>query len=477
MAGRSSEPLAPAWEALKAQLHGRALRYALSRFISFCSARQIAPDQVDAAVFDHFRRALETESFVKGPRQVYRTTCIFWNRVSKSIPEWPDLIIAVPSASRRYAIGWHELPASFRTDVEAYLNRLGNQDPFADDYATSARPSTVGHRRRQVRLIATAIVRSGRPADSLTDLAALVTTENAKLALRFFFDRAGGRKTTANHEMARLLVAIARHWVTAPNDQVEKLAELSGRLRAEQQGMTDKNRARLRQFDDPGNVNALLTLPARVIREVRRSDQHGHRDAVRVMRALAVELLIVAPIRIRNLTSLEIERHLVRTRLGPEPAVHLVLPGEEVKNGEPYELPLPRQTVDLLDLYLHRYRPRLVIGSCPWLFPNQHGEMRKPPNFGAQIGKFIRAETGIKMNVHLFRHLSVKLHLEAHPEDLETARRLLGHRSLNTTLKAYANLSSRSAFRRYDETISSLRDHSLLPSPKMGRLAAAETRR
>jgi integrase len=81
------------------------------------------------------------------------------------------------------------------------------------------------------------------------------------------------------------------------------------------------------------------------------------------------------------------------------------------------------------------------------------------------------------MNVHLFRHLSVKLHLEAHPEDLETARRLLGHRSLNTTLKAYANLSSRSAFRRYDETISSLRDHSLLPSPKMGRLAAAETRR
>jgi len=40
--GRATEPLTADWENLKSKLEGRAARYALSRFMSFCSARQIA---------------------------------------------------------------------------------------------------------------------------------------------------------------------------------------------------------------------------------------------------------------------------------------------------------------------------------------------------------------------------------------------------------------------------------------------------
>jgi hypothetical protein len=50
---------------------------------------------------------------------------------------------------------------------------------------------------------------------------------------------------------------------------------------------------------------------------------------------------------------------------------------------------------------------------------------------------------------------------EAHPGDLDTVRRLLGHKSINTTLRAYANLSTKLAFQRYDETIANLRAESL----------------
>ena len=71
------------------------------------------------------------------------------------------------------------------------------------------------------------------------------------------------------------------------------------------------------------------------------------------------------------------------------------------------------------------------------------------------------------MNVHLFRHVAAKLHLDAHPEDIETARRVLGHRSMTTTLKAYAETKTAAAFRRYDGMIATLRERSQMPATSL----------
>jgi len=60
------------------------------------------------------------------------------------------------------------------------------------------------------------------------------------------------------------------------------------------------------------------------------------------------------------------------------------------------------------------------------------------------------------MNVHLFRHAASKFHLQVHPEDVESVRRLLGHKSLSTTIRAYTELKAASAFRRYDDLIEGL---------------------
>jgi integrase len=241
-------------------------------------------------------------------------------------------------------------------------------------------------------------------------------------------------------------------------------------LAIKKQGMTDKNRARLRQFDDAANVEALLTLPYRVLREVERADMGRRRDALRVMAALAVELLIVAPVRVKNLTSLEIDRHIVRTRLGADATVHLVIPAHEVKNDQPCEMVLPPETVELLDLYLSTYRPRLSDVPSPWLFPNDEGGRRVISRFSTGIKEFLRDETGIEMNVHLFRHLAMKLHFAAHPEDLESGRRVLGHKDPATTLRFYTELKSPAAFERYDATIAGLRQAALarlgVSSPK-----------
>ncbi len=132
-----------------------------------------------------------------------------WNRAAATVAGWPRVHAAVPADNRRYALPWTDFPDSFRADADAFLHRLGNQDPFADDYAVSVRPSTARMRRKQILQIATALVRAGAPASSVTGLATLVDLRHAKQVLRFFLDRAGGKPTKYLHQQALLLKTIA----------------------------------------------------------------------------------------------------------------------------------------------------------------------------------------------------------------------------------------------------------------------------
>jgi integrase len=52
-----------------------------------------------------------------------------------------------------------------------------------------------------------------------------------------------------------------------------------------------------------------------------------------------------------------------------------------------------------------------------------------------------------------FRHLSAKVLLDAQPGNFETVRRLLGHKSLSTTVGAYAGIDSRRAARHQQRLI------------------------
>ena len=68
-----------------------------------------------------------------------------------------------------------------------------------------------------------------------------------------------------------------------------------------------------------------------------------------------------------------------------------------------------------------------------------------------QLCGAVRKHTGIVVNPHIYRHIAAFFYLEAHPEDYETVRRLLGHKSINTTITFYAGFERHSAVRRYNE--------------------------
>ena len=78
---------------------------------------------------------------------------------------------------------------------------------------------------------------------------------------------------------------------------------------------------------------------------------------------------------------------LMLTRTGE--ILHLVVPGENVKNGVAIEAELTAETVGLLDLYLERCRPLLLDRTSSWLFPGQGGKAKSPLTLASQIKKFV----------------------------------------------------------------------------------------
>ena len=76
--------------------------------------------------------------------------------------------------------------------------------------------------------------------------------------------------------------------------------------------------------------------------------------------ALALAILLICPIRVKNLAALNLERHVRRSRPGGG-KVHLVIPAHEVKNRADLEFELSPDVVAILDRYIEaRFRPRLL---------------------------------------------------------------------------------------------------------------------
>ena len=89
------------------------------------------------------------------------------------------------------------------------------------------------------------------PVDQLTSLASLVEPETFRALLRHRW-REDGRKLSAyTHGVAVTLIAIASEWVKAPADVIATLKALRSKLGTLPSGLTEKNKALLRKFDDP----------------------------------------------------------------------------------------------------------------------------------------------------------------------------------------------------------------------------------
>jgi integrase len=455
--GHYMAPYTPEWQRLWSMLPANtALAVQLSRLFHYGSANGIRPADVNDDVLRQYHAALKDESLIANHYEAYRGAAKSWNNALAQIPGWPGGPVNVPSKRPEpFSLPWAAFPSSLSTQVEAHLASLAGVD-LDSDFSRPMRPATIEKRRKQLLWFASAAVHSGTPAPQLDRLEVLLMPEMAKRVLEYLLTRRGGQTFTALDNLAQFLPALARR-IGMPIEMVGALKRYKQRLRLERHGLAERHRPTLRRFDDPATVKALVTLPQRIRSEVERAKRKGIREAKLMQTAVAIEILLVAPVRISNLASIEISRHLVVVQAAPR-CLHLRFPASEVKNAMELEFPLPPETMDLINLYLREYRHLLADEPGDFLFPGKHGGHKVNHALSHQINLTVHKHTSLQMPAHRFRHAVGKIFLDRHPGQYEVVRQLLGHKNIKTTIEFYAGAETAAAVRHYAQTILKLRN-------------------
>jgi integrase len=452
--GKGRSRLSPAWVDLFERLSGRRAHIGLSRLARYASRQGITPEDMDDDVIPGFITAVREGSLHRDPNALHRQVALIWNEAARD-PALGLRLVTVPSfRGPPKRIDWALLPDAFKQDVDNYLSWCGTSDPFvADARSRALAPRTLELRRDQIRTAVSALVESGIDPSAILSLADLVSPNSVKSILRRRLESISGEENTFfNHNLGKALVQIAREWVKVDAQVSAELKRLVGKMPPPVQGLTDKNKRFLRQFDDPAVLRRLYSLPEKLWAEVRRDGKPNFRTLAKAQAALAVAILCYMPLRLQNLTTLAFDTHLFM-RDGARAISTLELPAGEVKNGTELAFDIPPVVAKTLIEYRDRFAPKIVGHRPTRLFVNVDGTPKTRWAVASLLTTCLRRRAGIVVTPHQFRHLSAKVVLDAEAGGFELVKQILGHRSLKTTVGAYAGIDSRRAARRHQHLV------------------------
>ncbi len=467
-------PVDPVWERLLIGMPQR-VRAGLSRFARWAGLRRVAPEAVNDEALARFVAELELSTLVRGLRDLQRQVAQNWNALVERTADGELSRVTVPSfkpAPTR--VGWDQLAAPFRQDVQDYLAWCAMPDPLDEGArARALAPRTRELRRNHIHSAVTAAVTGGISADRLSSLAALIDTEVVRTILRHMWKQDGGELSAYTHGVAGTLLAIAKKWARLPADKLEALKGLRRKLGFLPPGLTAKNETLLRRFDDPRLLQDLIELPDRLWREARRQPAGSRRAFLLFQGALALDLLLHAPLRMENLSALAYDRHLHWPQGQGKPAL-LVIGADETKNHEKIDFELSATLADRLWAFRDSIAPQ-VIGSKPSrVFVTWTGMPRGQKTLALAIGKIVHRRLGVRLTPHQFRHLAAKIYLDQNPGGFELVRQLLGHKNQKTTVGAYAGINTKRAGRAHAKLLMQIREQQLIRPRRVRRKRRVE---
>ena len=453
-------PMDPSYRALLDRVEDRYAKDVLSPFFRFLSALRVRLEDIrdnHVEVFQAYRR--ET-SFSRVKITQRRSLVRFWNACAKRIPEWPRITLTEPPYARLSAgPAWEEFPQGLRDDIDGYCERIGKRHKTVSGRVfRPCKPSTIDTRRRElIAAVRAAVAAGGIPLEELTSLRDLLSADRVEIIIEHYWQKNGDRPSLYTIDLASKLLALARSETPSEVD-IERLDEI--RIALEQyrsSGLTEKNRKLIRQIAQSDVWREVVRLPQRLIAEARISAKtKPYRAAVTAQLAIAILILIRAPVRMQNLSSICIGVNLIRPG-GPEAPYMLVFPDYDVKNGVPLEFAFGGTTTALIDEYIFQHRPHLMQGpNHDWLFPGAGHEHKRSNVLSNQISERLWKELGLEITPHQFRHAAAYIMLKADPGNYELVRRVLGHRSIATTRDFYVGLESLEATRVFGEMVTGL---------------------
>ena len=452
-------PMDPRYRSLLNQVEYRYAKDVLAPFFRFLSAHDIQPHDVGdehAEAFQVYRR--ET-SFGKVKSSQLRSLVRYWNTGAARIPAWPQIRLTEPPYENGFTgPAVEDFPQGLRNDIDAYCERIGKRHKTVSGRVfPPCKQSTIDMRRREIVASIRAAVAAGIPLEELKFLRDLLRPDRVETIIDYYWKKNGEKPTLYTIDLASKLLALARSEDLADVD-IEQLDEIKIALEEYRStGLTEKNRKLIRQIAQTDVWREVVQLPQRLMDEARSTAKtKPYRAAVTAQLAIAILILIRAPIRMQNLASIRMDINLVRPG-GPRTPYMLVFPDYDVKNGVPLEFAFDEATTTLIDEYVYQHRPHLMRGfNHDWLFPGASHEHKLSNVLSDQISKLLWKELGLEATPHQFRHAAAYIMLKADPGNYELVRRVLGHRSITTTLNFYIGLETIEATRIFGEMVTEL---------------------
>ena len=439
--------LSPAWDRLRAELTDPSTRYRLTPLMRFCSGMRIEPEAVDEAVVDRFMAFRERTTTRSSDAATRRILARLWNAGIGKIEGWPQLRLVEPPMKASQGPLMDDFPEGLRTGIESYLTGLNRiRRNKAGQRIRPCKPSTVTMRRRELVAAVRMAVSASVPLASLTSLSALVHPDVAEKLLDSYWKKDGEVPKTYTINLSCRLDAVARAIGGLDESALRRLGDLRFALEEHRgDGMTSKNLELIRSVLTDGVWSRVVNLPEQLMRQARLERHAPVRAAVLAQIAVAVAILTVAPVRLGNLASISLGENLTKPG-GPDSNYWLIFAKHDVKNKMALQFELDEVVSAIINEYVHGFRPALVRGSnADWLFPGEADEHKEKISFSTQIVDRIQKSTGLRITVHQFRHAAGALILKHRPGEYELVRRILGHKSAETTKRFYLALDSTQA--------------------------------
>jgi len=457
--GRGAASRHPEWQQLVTVIAGDPrLSNGLATFANWYANHNISPNAVSDSTVQRFLDWLEARTLNPKPRDLVRRVPKLWNEARTFFNCWPSgklTNISFKAPTRHLKLS--DLCTGFQQDAAAYLTLRANPDLFDERPDSPKRPlavTTLRQQREHLRLAAAILVQEGEVIASLADL---VKPERFKKVLRYYNNQANREPNSFVITLAKTLIQVAQYHTSASSMEVAELKRLASNLPAVPFELTDKNETLLRQLESDRIRAKLLFLPERLMGEVAKDLENGRIRFVDAQVAIAIDILLAAPLRPQNLSVLSWQDNFSEPN-GPRGQLVLRIAARHTKTKrKDITREIPDEVARRLRWYRRHMLARLGADVNGHLFVTESGNPKGQPTISKQITVALARHIGVHMTPHQFRHFAARSYLEQHPEDFETARALLDHAWSKTTL-IYAGPSDRRSSRAYNQHLLAQRE-------------------
>ena len=384
--------------------------------------------------------------------------------MAEALKEWPSIRLDVPryDRDRIYAISDDLIHSDLHKAIEDYLTVLKGEDLFKG-LKRPLRPLSIKAARGNIRRYISALHHSGYDVRSVRTLEDLTHFTVFKKAMHWLWERNDKKTSGIIHEIAWTIRCIAVRHLQCDEILAGQYSGALETLHVRQTGLSPKNRAALNQFNDPVVVRRFLNLADHLWTLANKEGPEKFRGLLAQI-AVAIEILIFAPMRISNLRGLRIDEHL--NWVGDQ--LQINIPAAMVKNSVELDYNLPPHVSARVKSYIADWRDLLTPDPNPHLFPGKNGNPKDHSTLQRQITRACWDHAAIKLTPHQFRHVAAKLLLDAKPGHYEVVRKVLGHKNLSTTYEHYAGAETQAAIDLYDDVILDLKSDEKRPADHRG---------